>query len=49
MPNTNHLIYLAAAIPFISVKTNVLICFQHLEQNFRFKSKLPDMHSVQAC
>ena len=28
---------------FILMRTNYLICFQQLEQNFRFGSKLPDM------
>ena len=28
---------------FILMRTNDLICFQQLEQNFRFVSKLPDM------
>ena len=29
---------------FILMRTNDLICFQQLEQNFRFGSKLPDMN-----
>ena len=31
---------------FILMKTNDLICFQQLEQNFHFGSKLPGMYVV---
>ena len=35
-------------LPFslILMRTNDLICFQQLEQNFRFGSKLPDMSAM---
>ena len=34
------------AVSFILMRTNDLICFQQLEKNFHFGSKLPDMHGL---